>query len=71
MSAGPTRDRLAAWTYQQAGEEIPQGDLSVTDAERSAAGRETVTARWQALLPGNRRRAAAQYAAGGLPTART
>ena len=45
----------------------PHGDPSVTDAERSAAGRETIAARWQALLPGNRSRAAAQYAAGGLP----
>ena len=67
MNARPARDRLAIWTYEEAGEEIPHGDPSVTDAERSAAGRETIAARWQALLPGNRSRAAAQYAAGGLP----
>ena len=63
MNARPARDRLAIWTYEEAGEEIPHGDPSVTDAERSAAGRETIAARWQALLPGNRSRAAAQYAA--------
>jgi len=45
VNARPARDRLAVWTYQQAGEEIPAGDPSVTDAERSAAGRETVAAR--------------------------
>jgi len=67
MSATPAPDRLAVWTYEEAGEEIPHGDPCVTDAERSAAGRETITARWQALLPGNRSRAAARYAAGGLP----
>jgi enterochelin esterase-like enzyme len=63
----PARDRLAVWTYQEYGEEIAQGDPSVTDAERAAAGRETVAARFQALLPGNRSRAAARDAAGGLP----
>jgi hypothetical protein len=57
MNARPARDRLAVWTYEEAGEEIPHGDPSVTDAERSAAGRDTITARWQALLPGNRSRA--------------
>jgi enterochelin esterase-like enzyme len=67
MNARPACDRLAVWTYEEAGEEIPHGDPSVTDAERSAAGRETIAARWQALLPGNRSRAAAQYVAGGLP----
>jgi enterochelin esterase-like enzyme len=67
MSATPAPDRLAVWTYEEAGEEIPHGDPGVTDAERSAAGRETITARWQALLPGNRSRAAARYTAGRLP----
>jgi len=67
MSATPAPDRLAVWTYEEAGEEIPHGDPAVTDAERSAAGRETITARWQALLPGNRSRAAARFAAGRLP----
>ena len=63
----PARDRLAVWTYQDAGEEIPCGDPSVTDAERAAAGRDTLAQRWQELLEPNRRRAARQYAAGGLP----
>ena len=67
MDTRPACDRLAVWTYEEAGEEIPHGDPSVTDAERPAAGRETIAARWQALLPGNRSRAAAQYAAAGLP----
>ena len=39
----------------------------MSDAQRAAAGRETVAARMRTLLPGNRRRAAAAYAAGGLP----
>lgn len=67
MRAGPTQDRLAVWTYEEAGEEIPLGDPSVTDAERSAAGRETIADRFAALLPGNRSHAAAQFAAPGLP----
>jgi enterochelin esterase-like enzyme len=67
MRARPGRDRLAVCTYEEAGEEIPNGDPSVTDAERAAAGRETLAERFAALLPGNRSRAASQYAAGGLP----
>jgi enterochelin esterase-like enzyme len=67
MRVRPDQDRLAVWTYQQAGEEIPNGDPSVTDAERAAAGRETLEERFAAVLPGNRNRAAAQYAAGRLP----
>ncbi len=55
------------WTFEEAGEEIPCGDPSVTDAERAAAGRETIAGRWRALLAGNRSRAAARYAAGVLP----
>jgi enterochelin esterase-like enzyme len=55
------------WTYMSAGEEIPVGDPSVTDAERAAAGRETLAQRWRELLEPNRRRAAGQYAAGRLP----
>jgi enterochelin esterase-like enzyme len=55
------------WTYVQAGEEIACGDPAVSDAERAAAGRETLSERWQALLEVNRGRAAAQYTAGGLP----
>src|SRR6266487_4052187 len=45
----------------------PCGDPSVTDAERAAADRETLTERWQAVLPGNRSRAAGQYSSGGPP----
>ena len=67
MSAGPARDRLAVWTFVQHGEEAVNGDPWVTDAERAAAGRETVAGRWQALLPANRSRAADRFAAGGLP----
>jgi enterochelin esterase-like enzyme len=67
VSAGPTQDRLAVWTYEEAGEEIPLGDPSVTDAERSAAGRETIADRFAALLPSNRSRAAEQFAVPGLP----
>ena len=66
MRGRPARDRLAVWTYTEHGEEIPCGDPSVSDAERAAAGRETITERQQAVLPGNRSRAAAQYPA-GLP----
>ena len=54
MRARPDRDRLAVCTYEEAGEEIPNGDPSVTDAERAAAGRETLAERFAALLPGNR-----------------
>jgi hypothetical protein len=55
------------WTFVQAGEEIACGDPSVSDAERAAAGRETLSERWQALLEANRGRAAAQFTAVGLP----
>ena len=67
MSAGPARDRLAVWTFVKNGEEVVYGDPWVTDAERAAAGRETVAERWHSLLPANRRRAAERFAAGGLP----
>ena len=67
MRAIPGPDRLAVWTYEEAGEEIPCGDPSVTDAERAAAGRETLAERFAAVLPGNRGRAAERYTAGGLP----
>ncbi len=66
MNPGPARDRLAVWTYVDAGEEIPCGDPSVTDAERAAAGQETIADRRRALLPANRGRADRQYSAGGL-----
>ena len=67
MPAMPCRDRLAVWTFEEAGEEIPNGDPSVTDVERAAAGRETLAERFAAVLPGNRRRAAERCTAGGLP----
>jgi enterochelin esterase-like enzyme len=67
MRYRPAADPLAIWTYNQAGEEIPHGDPSVSDAERAAAGRQTLEQRWQELLEPNRRRAAGQYAAGGVP----
>jgi enterochelin esterase-like enzyme len=61
------RDRLAVWDWEGQGERVATGDWLVSDAERAAAGRETITARFLALLPGNRERAAAQHADGGLP----
>jgi hypothetical protein len=67
MAAMPCQDRLAVWTYEEAGEEIPQGDPWVTDAERAAAGRETLAERFAAVLPRNRGRAAERYTAGDLP----
>jgi enterochelin esterase-like enzyme len=67
MSSPADRDPLAVWTYTEAGEEIANGHPSVTDAQRAAAGRETVAERSAALLLVNRERAAEQYAAGELP----
>jgi enterochelin esterase-like enzyme len=67
MSSLAAGDPLAVWTYIEAGEEIADGHLSVTDAQRTAAGRETLAKRSAALLPVNRARAAEQYAARGLP----
>jgi enterochelin esterase-like enzyme len=67
MRVRKAEDRFAVWTYQQAGEEIPLGDPSVTDAEREAAGRETLADCSRAILPANRSRAAAQFAAAALP----
>jgi hypothetical protein len=60
-------DPLAIWTYVEAGEEVACGDPSVTDEQRAAAGRETLTARSRALIDINRRRAAERHATGGLP----
>jgi enterochelin esterase-like enzyme len=67
MSRPGASDPFAVWTYTEAGEEIAGGHLSVTDAQRAAAGRETLAQRSAALLPVNRARAAEQYAAGCLP----
>jgi enterochelin esterase-like enzyme len=66
-ATGAGRDRLAVWDWEGQGERVATGDWLVTDAERAAAGRETVTARFLALLPANRERAARRYADGGLP----
>ena len=60
-------DPFAVRTRTSAGEEIAFSDPRVSDAQRAAAGRETVAERMRALLPANRRRAAAAYAAGSLP----
>jgi enterochelin esterase-like enzyme len=65
--AGPGRDRLGVWEREEHGERLVSGDWLVSDAERAAAGRETVTARFRSLLPANRERAARRYADGGLP----
>jgi len=66
--AGAGRDRLGVWEWEKHGERVAAAkDWFVTDAERAAAGRETVTDRFLALLPANRERAARQYADGGLP----
>jgi enterochelin esterase-like enzyme len=68
MRGGMTGDRLAVATIRTAGEDIAVGvQPFVSDAERAAAGRETVAERFRALLADNRRRAAEQYAAGGVP----
>src|ERR1700733_2865602 len=69
MSAatGAGRDRLAVREPDVHGEVVAEGDWTVSDAERAAAGRETVTARFTALLPANRERAARRYAAGDVP----
>jgi len=60
-------DPFAVRTMTSAGEEIAFSDPYVSDAQRAAAGRETVAERTRALLPANRQRAAAAYAAGRLP----
>jgi enterochelin esterase-like enzyme len=60
-------DPFAVRTMTVAGEEVPFSDPYVTDAQRAAAGRETVAERARALLAANRERAARRYADGGLP----
>jgi enterochelin esterase-like enzyme len=60
-------DVFAIRTMTTGGEDVTFSDPYVSDAERAAAGRETVAARMRSLLPANRRRALAAYAAGGLP----
>jgi enterochelin esterase-like enzyme len=66
-AAGASRDRLAVWNWEKHGEQVPGGDWLVSDAERAAAGRETIAGRFLALLPANRERAARRHADGGLP----
>jgi len=60
------RDSLAVKTMVVAGEEVAFSHPYITDAQRAAAGRETVAGRTRALLEANRERAAARYAAGWL-----
>lgn len=60
-------DPFAVRTMTVAGEEVPLSNPYVTDAQRAAAGRETVAERARALLAANRERATRQYADGGLP----
>jgi enterochelin esterase-like enzyme len=67
IAPGTGRDRLVVWDWEEHGERMAGGDWHVTDVERAAAGRETVTARFLALLPANRERAARQYTDGELP----
>src|ERR1700761_1087038 len=67
MDTDDTRDRLAVRDYDRYGEQVADGNWLVSDAQRAAAGRETVAARFRALLPANREHAAARYAAGGWP----
>jgi hypothetical protein len=64
MRGRPGCDRLAVSTYEEAGEEIPNGDPSVTDAERAAAGRETLAERFAALLLGGSAARPVQRASG-------
>lgn len=67
MGGKTNADPYAVRTMTSCGEEIAFSDPYVSDGQRAAAGRETVAKRMRALLPANRRRAAAAYAAGGLP----
>ena len=67
MGGKTDADPFAVRTMTSCGEEIAFSDPYVSDEQRAAAGRETVAERMRALLPANRRRAEAAYAAGGLP----
>jgi enterochelin esterase-like enzyme len=66
MVCPPAGDRLAVLTFEGGGELIVAGAPGVTDAERAAAGCETVAGRWRSLLPANRSRAARQHASATL-----
>jgi enterochelin esterase-like enzyme len=67
MGGKTDADPFAVRTMTSFGEEIAFSDPYVSDEQRAAAGRETVAGRMRALQPANRGRAAAAYAAGGLP----
>jgi enterochelin esterase-like enzyme len=67
MGGKTDADPFAVRTMTSCGEEIAFSDPYVSDEQRAAAGRETVAERMRALLPENRQRAAAAYAAGALP----
>jgi len=64
-------DRLAVRTLREHGEEVAYSDPLTSDAERAAAGRETVAQRFRALLPANRERAAARPVRGNPRPARS
>jgi enterochelin esterase-like enzyme len=66
MGRGTDDDPFAVRTRVVAGEVVAFSGPYVSDAERAAAGRETVAERTRALLAGNRESAAERYAAGGL-----
>ena len=66
MGRSADDDPFAVRTIIVAGEGVAYSDPHVSDAERAAAGRETVAERTGALLAGNRERAAERYAAGAL-----
>jgi hypothetical protein len=66
MGRAKDDDPFAVRTRVVAGEQVAYSDPYVSDAERAAAGRETVAERTRALLAGNRECAAERYAAGGL-----
>jgi enterochelin esterase-like enzyme len=67
MSGRADQDPYAVMTHMVAGEEVAFSSPWVTDAERAAAGRETLAERTRELLAANRERAAARYTGGGLP----
>ena len=66
MGRNADDDPLVVGTRVVAGEDVAFSDPYVSDAERAAAGRETVAERTRALLAGNRERAAERYASGAL-----
>jgi hypothetical protein len=69
-TAGTTRDRLAVWEWEEHGEVLAAGDWLVSDAERAAAGQETVAERFRRLLPANGTAPPGSTPTAGCPTAR-